>query len=100
MGMHKRRPAAGAGSKDNAKVAEAVRNAAQDVGSGRAEEEAAQEYIVLNRQEEEDAPRTRSLADYKELGRYQYFDIPAIRKSMRLTKAVSQKAEALRREKR
>ena len=58
-----------------------------------------QEYVVLNRQEEEDS-RTgqHSLADYSRLARYQYFDCKAIRKEMRLTKAVEQKAESLCRE--
>ncbi len=60
-----------------------------------------QEYIVLNAQATEDEPEAekRRLADYTELSRYQYFDCKAIRKDMRLTKAVTQKAEALCREK-
>lgn len=96
MGMQKRRTATGAGRKDAANAVEDVKNAAESRGDGQAE----QEYIVLNRQEEEDTPEAgkRSLADYAELGRYQYFDMAAIRKTMRLTKAVAQKAEALCRE--
>lgn len=94
--MHKRRLATGAGRKNAAKAVEDVKSAAESMEGGQAE----QEYIVLNRQEEEDSPEAgkRSLADYAELGRYQYFDMAAIRKTMRLTKAVAQKAEALCRE--
>ncbi len=94
--MHKRRLATGAGRKNAAKAVEDVKSAAESMEGGQAE----QEYIVLNRQEEEDSPEAgkRSLADYAELGRYQYFDMAAIRKTMRLTKAVTQKAEALCRE--
>ena len=94
--MHKRRLATGAGRKNAAKAVEDVKSAAESMEGGQAE----QEYIVLNRQEEEDSPEAgkRSLADYAELERYQYFDMAAIRKTMRLTKAVAQKAEALCRE--
>ena len=91
--MQKRRPATGAGRKDAANAVEDVKSAAESREDGQTE----QEYIVLNRQEEEDTPEAgkRSLADYAELERYQYFDMAAIRKTMRLTKAVTQKAEAL-----
>ncbi len=93
MGTHKRRLEKDTtGKEDTVKDAEAAEEAAG---------EAEKEYIVLNRQEEEDSPETerRRLADYAELGRYQYFDCRAIRKNMRLTKAVTQKAETLCREK-
>ncbi|MCI9336600.1 MAG: DEAD/DEAH box helicase family protein [Lachnospiraceae bacterium] len=58
-----------------------------------------QEYIVLNRQDGEESGEAGQFADLAELGRYRYFDSKAIRKSMRLTQAVTQKAEVLRREK-
>ncbi len=64
------------------------------------QETAEQEYVVLNRQAEEGDSQTgqHSLAEYTRHAGYQYFDCKAIRKEMRLTNAVNQKAEALCRE--
>ena len=99
MRTQKRQTAAGsaeaAGSMETTRVPEAAKNAAEIAQND-------QEYIVLNRpgqEDEGDAPQERQLADYNELARYRYFDCGAIRKNMRLTKAVTQKAEALCREK-
>lgn len=61
-----------------------------------------QEYIVLNRQEEEAAAEeapVRRLADYASLAKYQYFDTDILRKDMRMTKAIRQKGEKLYQEK-
>ena len=62
-----------------------------------------EEYIVLNRQEEEEGTSAeeaqKSLENYTALAGYQYFDCEAIRKDMRLTKAVMQKGEKLLQEK-
>ncbi|MCR2046919.1 SNF2 family helicase [Acetatifactor muris] len=62
---------------------------------------AQQEYIVLNRQEEESASSEkaeRSLADYMTHSQYRYFDCDAIWKNMELTQAVIRKGEALNQE--
>ena len=61
-----------------------------------------QEYIVLNRQEEETAGEevpARRLADYTALSKYQYFDPGILRKDMRLTRAILQKGMKLNQEK-
>lgn len=72
-----------------------------ETGESGLPEDKAQEYIVLNRQEEEEdsSGRKRRLSDFTNLDRYQYFDSEKIRKDMGLTKAVIQKGEALYREK-
>ncbi len=57
-----------------------------------------QEYVVLNRQEEDmQQPEkdAHTLEDFISRGKYQYFDVKAIRKDMHLTKAVLQKGEKL-----
>ncbi len=65
------------------------------------EEPAGKEYIVLNRQEEDpaegDEPEGRR-PGYWEPAKYQYFSTGAMRKDMRLTKAITQKGEKLREE--
>lgn len=56
------------------------------------------EFIVLNRREEETAGENASggrTLDYEELARYQYFNCDAIEKSMRITSAVTRRAEKL-----
>ena len=56
------------------------------------------EYIILNRQEEEAevSERNQHLAAVNaELGKYEYFNWQEIRKSMRLTQAVVKKGQAL-----
>ena len=57
-----------------------------------------EEYIVLNRQEDEgesEDETAKKWADYSELERYQYFDCKAVRRSMHLLQAVSHSAEEL-----
>ena len=63
-----------------------------------------EEYIVLGRQEEDGTAAEEaqySLEDYMALtgSGYQYFNCEAIRKDMRLTRAVTQKGEKLLQEK-
>lgn len=61
-----------------------------------------QEYIILNRQEEDDSASeesVRKLAGYNALGKYQYFNADILQKSMRLTQAITQKGEKLCQEK-
>ena len=56
------------------------------------------EYIILNRQEEEAEVSERNqhlAAVHAELGKYEYFNWQEIRKSMRLTQAVVKKGQAL-----
>lgn len=96
MKMQRRRTAA-AGTDEKTRTGRdaAAVEAVQDSAVQKTEEE--QEYIVLNRQEQEDQEQAgqKRLADYTELARYRYFDCKAILKDMRLTQAVTKKAEAL-----
>ena len=59
-------------------------------------EEQTQEYINLNRQEEDGSGEpVRRLADYNALAQYQYFDARILQKDMRLTQAIRQKGKKL-----
>ena len=59
-------------------------------------EEQTQEYIILNRQEEDGSGEpVRRLADYNALAQYQYFDARILQKDMRLTQAIRQKGKKL-----
>lgn len=88
------------------KKRESVENAAETIekealGEGKAAQEEGREYIVLNQREESESADKpdRRLEDYEALAQYQYFDAAAIRKDMRLTKAISGKGEKLYQEK-
>ena len=70
-----------------------IDNGQSDAGKENSGEE---EYVILNQQEEEEQLPERglhSLEEYIARGSYRYFDMKAIRRGLRLTKAILQKGE-------